>query len=112
MGGVVSWVVFGVIVVGLCEVGFDLSFVVVWDKGDGYYEWVCDGWDVLCWHSIGVYVNFISDEGCAGVEVVYGDCFVCLMVLKDWMDVDNVFWMNVNIVFSGVCVVMVVEVVW
>ena len=45
----------------------------------------------------GVYVNFISDEGGAGVETAYGRRLERLTALKDRYDPANVFRMNANI---------------
>ncbi len=48
-------------------------------------------------HSTGVYTNFLSDEGAAGVEVAYGDRLRRLTALKDEYDPENFFRMNANI---------------
>ena len=48
-------------------------------------------------HSSGLYVNFISDEGDAGVETAYGHRLKRLTALKDQYDPTNVFRMNANI---------------
>jgi Berberine and berberine like len=44
-----------------------------------------------------VYVNFLSDEGTAGVQAAYGKRLACLIALKDRHDPDNVFRLNANI---------------
>ena len=46
---------------------------------------------------MGVYANFISDEGAAGVNAAYGDRLERLTALKDRHDPENVFRMNANI---------------
>ena len=46
---------------------------------------------------MGVYANFLSDEGAAGVESAYGDRLKRLTALKDRYDPDNVFRLNANI---------------
>jgi FAD/FMN-containing dehydrogenase len=101
MGGAVSRVAADATAVGPREVGFDLSLVAAWEAGDGHHEWVRDGWDALRRHSTGVYANFISDEGRAGVEAAYGDRLARLTALKDRMDPANAFRMNANIAPSG-----------
>ena len=40
---------------------------------DRHRAWVREQWNALRPHSTGVYANFISDEGAAGVEAAYGD---------------------------------------
>jgi FAD/FMN-containing dehydrogenase len=44
-----------------------------------------------------VYVNFISDEGRAGVQSAYGDRLKRLTALKDRYDPTNLFRLNANI---------------
>ena len=53
--------------------------------------WVREGWEALRADSAGVYANFISDEGAAGVEAAYGDRLERLTALKDRYDPTNVF---------------------
>jgi hypothetical protein len=48
-------------------------------------------------HSVGVYANFVSDEGVEGVRAAYGDRLSRLTALKDRFDRDNVFRMNANV---------------
>jgi hypothetical protein len=45
----------------------------------------------------GVYANFLSDEGTAGVESAYGARLQHLTALKDRYDPNNVFRLNANI---------------
>jgi FAD/FMN-containing dehydrogenase len=101
VGGAVSRVDPGVTAVGEREVGFEISFAVGWPPSDGDGErhraWSRDGWDALRRESAGVYANFISDEGAAGVEAAYGDRVARLTALKDRHDPENVFRMNANI---------------
>jgi FAD/FMN-containing dehydrogenase len=59
--------------------------------------WVRRGWDALRPHAAGVYANFISDEGAAGVHAAYGDRMQRLTALKDRYDPDNIFRFNANI---------------
>ena len=56
-----------------------------------------DGWEALQPHSSGVYANFISDEGAAGVEAAYGRRLTRLTSLKDRYDPSNLFRHNANI---------------
>jgi Berberine and berberine like len=83
------------------EVGFDLSFAAAWPPADPdpgrHLAWVRRGWEALRSHSIGVYVNFVSDEGAAGVQAAYGTRLERLVALKDRYDPDNVFRLNANI---------------
>jgi hypothetical protein len=48
-------------------------------------------------HSSGVYANFLSDEGAAGVEAAYGQRLKRLTALKDRYDPTNFFRLNANI---------------
>jgi len=59
--------------------------------------WVRRGWEALRPHSSGVYVNFLSDEGAAGVRTAYGRRLDRLVALKDRYDPGNLFRMNANI---------------
>ena len=45
----------------------------------------------------GVYANFISDEGAAGVEAAYGERLARLVALKDRYDPTNFFRLNANV---------------
>ena len=101
MGGAVTRVAAGETAVGERENGFDVSFITGWPPGDGDGErhraWVRESWEAVRADSVGVYANFISDEGAAGVEAAYGDRLQRLTALKDRYDPDNVFRMNANI---------------
>ena len=59
--------------------------------------WVRDTWDSLRPYAHGVYANFISDEGSAGVESAYGDRLARLRTVKSRYDPDNFFHRNNNI---------------
>jgi Berberine and berberine like len=48
-------------------------------------------------HGVGVYANFISDEGAAGVKAAYGERLARLTALKDRYDSGNFFHLNANI---------------
>jgi FAD/FMN-containing dehydrogenase len=101
MGGAVTRVEPGATAVGERENGFDISFVTAWPPadpdGERHIAWVREAWDALRGHSVGVYANFISDEGAAGVHAAYGDRLARLTALKDRYDPENVFRMNANI---------------
>ena len=66
-------------------------------RGGGHTAWVRRGWEALAPHSAGVYVNFLSDEGAAGVETAYGRRLKRLTARKDRYDPTNLFRMNANI---------------
>jgi hypothetical protein len=48
-------------------------------------------------HSAGVYVNFLSDEGSAGIPAAYGERLKRLTALKERYDPTNFFRLNANI---------------
>jgi hypothetical protein len=60
-------------------------------------QWSRDGWEALREHSCGVYANFISDEGDAGLDAAYGPRRARLTTLKDTWDPQNLFRMNANV---------------
>ena len=101
MGGAVSRVDPDATAVGEREVGFDISLAVGWPGSDPEPErhraWARDGWEALAAHSVGLYANFISDEGAAGVEAAYGRRLDRLTALKDRYDPANVFRLNANV---------------
>jgi len=105
MGGAVSRADPGATAVGEREVGFDLSFAVGWPGSDPEPErhraWSREAWEALRRRSTGVYVNFISDEGAAGVRAAYGERLERLTALKDRLDPANVLRQNANITPSG-----------
>jgi hypothetical protein len=81
--------------------GFHVNIVSAWPPVDGagesYVSWVRDGWAALQPYSEGVYANFLSDEGSAGISTAYGDRLTRLTALKDRYDRNNFFRMNANI---------------
>jgi FAD binding domain/Berberine and berberine like len=101
MGGAVSRVDPEVTAVGEREVGFDINIAAAWMPSDPGSErhvaWVRNGWDTLRPHSVGVYANFLSDEGSSDVEAAYGDRLRRLTALKDRFDPTNFFHMNANV---------------
>lgn len=52
--------------------------------------WVRKHWDALRPDSVGVYANFLSDEGPEGIETAYGGRLARLTALKDRYDPSNV----------------------
>ena len=101
MGGAATRVDPEATAVGRREAGFEVNLVAGWQPqgpdGDRHVAWVRDGWDALRPHATGVYANFLSDEGAAGVDFAYGDRLKRLTALKDRYDPDNVFRMNANV---------------
>lgn len=83
------------------EAGLELNIVAVWlpadPEGDRHRRWVREGWEMLRPHGVGVYANFLSDEGAAGVEAAYGTRLRRLTALKDRYDPTNFFRLNANI---------------
>ncbi|HEY7623153.1 MAG TPA: FAD-binding protein [Solirubrobacteraceae bacterium] len=100
MGGAVSRVDPAASAVGARAIGLDVSFVGAWPSGsdgEALKAWIRESWDLLRPHSTGVYANFISDEGAAGVAAAYGERVARLTALKDRYDPANLFSMNANI---------------
>ena len=105
MGGAVTRVSPDETAIGRREIGFEVNLVGAWSpagteagpKPDRHVAWVREGWETLRPYSTGVYANFLSDEGAAGVEFSYGDRLKRLTALKDAYDPDNVFRLNANI---------------
>jgi FAD/FMN-containing dehydrogenase len=87
--------------VGDREVGFEINITVGWPpsdpEADAHKAWVRNAWDALRPHSRGVYANFISDEGKAGIEGAFGERLERLTALKDRYDPTNFFRLNANI---------------
>jgi len=104
MGGAASRVDPDATAVGRREIGFDLSIIAARPAADpdaeDHVAWVREGWEALRPHASGLYANFVSDEGAAGVEAAYGDRLARLTALKDRYDPGNVFHLNANIAAS------------
>jgi len=81
--------------------GFHFNIVAGWPPPDpdreSHVAWVREGWDQMKPHREGVYANFISDEGGAGVEAAFGERLTRLTALKDRYDPTNFFRLNANI---------------
>jgi FAD/FMN-containing dehydrogenase len=101
VGGAASRVDASGTAVGHRDVGFDLNVVAAWPPPDPGVEehiaWVREGWAQMEPYAEGVYANFISDEGDAGVEAAYGERLSRLVALKDQFDPTNFFRLNPNI---------------
>lgn len=101
IGGAASRVDPSATAVGEREVGFDVSIIGAWPAADPaaqrHRAWVRDGWERLRPEGTGVYANFISDEGAAGVQAAYGSRLARLVAVKDQYDPTNVFRFNANI---------------
>jgi FAD/FMN-containing dehydrogenase len=101
MGGAVSRVDSDATAVGEREVGFDVNIAAAWPPSDPdpgrHLAWVRRGWETLRPHSVGVYANFLSDEGPEGVEAAYGTRLRRLTALKDHYDPGNFFRLNANV---------------
>jgi FAD/FMN-containing dehydrogenase len=101
VGGAASRVEPAATAVGHRELGFDLNVVAAWPPPDPGAEqhtaWVREGWKQMQPYAEGVYANFISDEGRAGVEAAYGERLARLVALKDRYDPTNVFRLNANV---------------
>jgi FAD/FMN-containing dehydrogenase len=82
-------------------VGFEINNAAAWmpadPNGERHVAWVREGWEALRPYSAGVYANFLSDEGAAGLEAAYGGRLQRLTALKDRYDPANVFRLNANI---------------
>jgi FAD/FMN-containing dehydrogenase len=101
VGGAVSRVRADATAVGDRGSGFEFNVTAAWQPTDAdparHIDWVRAGWHALRPFAHGVYPNFLSDEGAAGIESAYGDRLARLVALKDRFDPLNVFRMNANI---------------
>ena len=61
-------------------------------------QWARDCWSALQPDAIGVYVNFLGDEGDARVRAAYGEAkYDRLVAIKHKYDPGNLFRLNQNI---------------
>ena len=101
VSGAASRVDAGATAVGDREPAFDLNLVAAWPppdpNADEYIAWVREGSERMTPYSEGIYANFVSDEGKAGVEDAYGERLGRLRALKDRYDPTNFFRLNANI---------------
>ncbi|MGH9184247.1 MAG: BBE domain-containing protein [Acidimicrobiales bacterium] len=80
----------------------DINFVAAWLPDDPAREshkaWARAAWEAMRPFTHGVYVNFLSDEPTAHVQVAYGDGkYARLAALKSKYDPSNGFRFNQNI---------------
>jgi FAD/FMN-containing dehydrogenase len=100
VGGAVSRVDPDATAVGDRQPGFELNATIGWaphEPGTRHVAWVRETWEALRPYGEGVYANFLSDEGPAGVQCAYGERLHRLQALKLDCDPDNVFRLNNNI---------------
>ncbi len=101
IGGAVSRIDPTTTAVGERDIGFEVNLTAGWAPSDPGNErhiaWVREGWETLRPFSAGVYANFLSDEGAAGLEAAYRGRLQRLTALKDRYDPENVFRLNANI---------------
>jgi FAD/FMN-containing dehydrogenase len=85
--------------------GFHFNVVAGWPPPDpgreDHIAWVRESWERMKPYGEGVYANFISDEGDAGVEAAFGAHQARLVALKDRYDPTNFFRLNANVPPSG-----------
>jgi len=101
VGGAVSRMDPGATAVAERSFGFEININAAWTPSDPdsqrHIAWVREGWETLRPYAAGVYANFLSDEGPAGLEAAYGGRLQRLTTLKDRYDPENVFRLNANI---------------
>lgn len=101
IGGAASRVGADDTAVGEREVGFDVNPTAAWPAANPDAEqhkaWVRRGWEALRPQSTGIFTNFFSDDGVAGIEAAYGGRLVRLTAVKDRYDPTNFFRLNANI---------------
>ena len=81
---------------------FNININAAWlpeeDLGEQEIRWVRDVYERLRPSQLGVYVNFLGEEGPERVRQAYGAAkYARLVALKDRLDPENVFRMNQNI---------------
>jgi hypothetical protein len=78
---------------------FNLTSMTEGPEGfDEERQWTRDFWSALAPHQMGVYVNFLMEEGEERVREAYGaDIYDRLKSLKQKYDPDNLFRLNQNI---------------
>jgi FAD/FMN-containing dehydrogenase len=79
---------------------YEVSALAAWPEGDGdrHIQWSRETIQTLQPYSIGVYVNFLGDEGEGRIKAAYGPAkYERLVALKNKYDPTNFFRMNQNI---------------
>jgi FAD/FMN-containing dehydrogenase len=101
MGGAVSRVGEDDSAFGGRKAGFTYNIGACTETAEGFEDerqWVRDFWSALAPYHLGVYVNFLGDEGQDRVRESYGDAkYARLQKLKRRYDPDNFFRINQNI---------------
>lgn len=101
IGGAASRVDPAATAVGHRDAGFEINVTAGWPPTDPdpdrHIAWVRRGWEALRPSAVGVYANFLSDEGAGGLEAAYGQRLQRLRELKAHYDPTNVFRLNANI---------------
>jgi FAD/FMN-containing dehydrogenase len=78
----------------------NININAIWDQDpepERHIEWVRRFWTDLQPHAVGVYVNFMGDEGPERIRQAYGATYERLVDLKGVYDPDNFFHHNQNI---------------
>ena len=101
MGGAVARVGENDTAFGGRNAGFTYNIGACTETAEGFEDeraWVRDFWSALEPHHMGVYVNFLGDEGADRVRESYGaEKYARLRELKRRYDPDNFFRINQNI---------------
>jgi FAD/FMN-containing dehydrogenase len=101
MGGAVARVGEDDSAFGGRSAGFTYNIGACTETAEGFEDerqWVRDFWSALAPYHLGVYVNFLGDEGQDRVRESYGDAkYARLQELKRRYDPDNFFRINQNI---------------
>ena len=101
LGGAVARVDEDATAFGGRNAGHTFNFVGLTETADGFEEqrdWVRRSWKSFEPHRIGVYVNFLGDEGDDQIREMYGEQkYARLQALKREYDPDNLFHLNQNI---------------
>lgn len=107
MGGAVARVGEQETAYGHRDAGHVVNINAIWTEGDPrteeHIKWARDFWSALTPHDpLGVYVNFLGDEGEDRIRAAYGEeKYRRLVELKDKYDPGNVFRVNQNIAPTG-----------
>ena len=101
MGGAVSRVAEDATAFTSRDAGYTFNITGMTDGPDGFdeeREWSRDFWSALAPHHMGVYVNFLMEEGEERVREAYGaEKYDRLKALKRKYDPENLFRLNQNV---------------
>lgn len=107
MGGAVARIGEQDTAYGHRDAGHVVNINAIWKEGDSradeHVAWARDFWSALTpYDPLGVYVNFLGEEGEERVRAAYGEeKYLRLVGLKDKYDPGNVFRANQNIAPTG-----------